>query len=387
MNTIDILKRLIAFDTTSANPNLELIEWCADLLRAAGANVVLLPDDTGKKANLYATLGPAHQRGIMLSGHTDVVPVTGQDWTTPPFELVEKNSRLYGRGTCDMKGFVASALSAALGAAKRDLATPLHLAFSYDEEIGCIGVRSLVDMLEQAPIKPAFCIVGEPTSMQVAVGHKGKLAAKAIMTGREGHSALAPMAVNAIHMATDFVASLRALQDQLACKGAQDTDYNVPYTTVHVGIIQGGVALNIVPNTCEVLFEIRSLAQDDPDALMHEIRMAADKIAENYQHIAPEAKIEIERTPNTYPGLSTPEDAAVVAFVKSLLGANDTMKVAFGTEGGLFSKQAGIPTVVCGPGSMDQGHKPDEFVSIDQLEKCDAMLANLVTRLEEGIDF
>ncbi len=386
MNTIEILDRLIAYDTVSANPNLDLIEWCAELIKDAGGDVTLIPDVTGKKANLFATIGPRDQSGVMLSGHTDVVPVEGQAWTKPPFELTLDDGKYFGRGTCDMKGFVAAALSAALTAAQSDLKTPLHLALSYDEEIGCIGVRSLVDMLADAPFKPKFCIVGEPTSMQVAVGHKGKMAAKATMIGREGHSALAPMAVNAIHMGVDFVNVLRDLQDRLAQKGAQDDDYSVPYTTIHVGKINAGVALNIVPNTCEVLFEIRSLAQDDPDALMDEIRAQADAIVAQYQPIAPEAAITIERTANTYPGLSTPEEAAVVQFVKSLLGANDTMKVAFGTEGGLFSEQVGIPTVVCGPGSMEQGHKPDEFVSVDQLAKCDDMLANLVARLKNGID-
>ncbi len=385
MKTIDILEKLIGFDTTSANPNLDLITWCETQLKSLGAEVTLIPDATGKKANLYATIGPRDQAGIMLSGHTDVVPVAGQSWTKPPFELTQEDGKFYGRGTCDMKGFVASALSAAFSASQKKLNTPMHLALSYDEEIGCIGVRSLVDMLAKAPVKPAFCIVGEPTSMQVAVGHKGKMAAKAVMIGREGHSALAPMAVNAIYMAVDFINVLRDIQDRLAREGAQDQDYSVPYTTIHVGKINAGVALNIVPNRCEVLFEIRSLNEDNPDSLMDEIRTRADAIVEQYQKIAPEVAIEIERTANTYPGLSTPAEAEVVRFVKSLLGANDTMKVPFGTEGGLFSEQVGIPTVVCGPGSMEQGHKPDEFVSADQLTKCDAMLANLVARLEEGV--
>ncbi len=385
MQTADILSKLIAFDTTSANPNMDLIEWCAGLLRDAGAEVTLLPDDSGKKANLFATVGPTDRPGVLLSGHTDVVPVAGQNWSKPPFELTFEDGRYYGRGTCDMKGFVASALSAALSASTKDLQTPLHLAFSYDEEIGCIGVRSLIDMLEAAPFKPAMCIVGEPTSMQVAVGHKGKTAAKATCIGREGHSALAPQAVNAIYLATDLIAEIRRIQERLAATGTQDFDYDVPYTTLHVGLINAGVALNIVPNHCEVTFEIRNLAENDPTVLMQEIKDRAEEIAERARVIAPEAAINIEMTANTYPGLATPEDGAVVAFVKSLLGANDTMKVAFGTEGGLFSSRVGIPTVVCGPGSMAQGHKPDEFVSADQLEKCDRMLAALTDRLVEGL--
>ncbi|PLS22462.1 acetylornithine deacetylase [Neptunicoccus cionae] len=385
MQTADILSKLIAFDTTSANPNMDLIEWCAGLLRDAGAEVTLLPDDSGKKANLFATVGPTDRPGVLLSGHTDVVPVAGQNWSKPPFELTFEDGRYYGRGTCDMKGFVASALSAALSASTKDLQTPLHLALSYDEEIGCIGVRSLIDMLEAAPFKPAMCIVGEPTSMQVAVGHKGKTAAKATCIGREGHSALAPQAVNAIYLATDLIAEIRRIQERLAATGTQDFDYDVPYTTLHVGLINAGVALNIVPNHCEVTFEIRNLAENDPTVLMQEIKDRAEEIAERARVIAPEAAINIEMTANTYPGLATPEDGAVVAFVKSLLGANDTMKVAFGTEGGLFSSRVGIPTVVCGPGSMAQGHKPDEFVSADQLEKCDRMLAALTDRLVKGL--
>lgn len=385
MKTLDILEQLIAFDTVSANPNRDLIHWCADLIKDAGGAVTLIPNATGKKANLYATIGPTDRAGVMLSGHTDVVPVEGQAWTKPPFALTLEDGKYYGRGTCDMKGFVAAALAAGLDAATKDLQTPLHLAFSYDEEIGCIGVRSLVDMLAAAPIKPAFCIVGEPTSMQVAVGHKGKMAAKATMIGHAGHSALAPMAVNAIYMAVDFITMLRDIQDRLATDGAQDSDYSVPYTTLHVGKINAGVALNIVPDRCEVLFEIRSLSADNPDALMAEIETRAEEIANRYRPIAPEVAIEIERTPNTYPGLTTPVEAEVVRFVQSLLGANDTMKVAFGTEGGLFSSQVGIPTVVCGPGSMDQGHKPDEYVSADQLAKCDEMLAKLITRLQAGL--
>jgi acetylornithine deacetylase len=385
MKTLDILERLIAFDTTSAHPNLDLIEWCADLLRGAGAEVVLIPDATGKKANLFATVGPRDRGGILLSGHTDVVPVAGQAWTKPPFQLTRADGRLYGRGACDMKGFVASALSAMLDAAGRELVTPLHLALSYDEEIGCIGVRSLIDMLEAAPFRPMFCIVGEPTLMQVAVGHKGKTAARAVCIGREGHSALAPTAVNAIYLATDLIGEIRAIQARLAASGAQDDDYDVAYTTLHVGLINAGLALNIVPNRCEVVFEIRNLAQDDPVALMDEIRARAAEVAARYHDVAPEAAIEITLTANTYPGLATPEDGAVVAFVKGLLGANTTMKVAFGTEGGLFSERVGVPTVVCGPGSMAQGHKPDEYVSEEQLALCDRMLGYLVERLVAGV--
>ena len=248
MKTINLLGDLIAYPTISADPNLALIAYCADLLRDAGAQVTLIKDKTGHKANLFATIGPSDRPGVLLSGHTDVVPVTGQDWSVPPFELTRKNDNLFGRGTADMKGFVASALSAALRAAKMDLKTPLHLAFSYDEEIGCVGVRSLIDMLAAAPFVPQFCIVGEPTQMVVATGHKGKTAARVTAKGRESHSALAPTALNAIHMACDMISVIRDIQSDIAANGFKDLAYDVPFTTLHVGKIDGGVALNIVPN-------------------------------------------------------------------------------------------------------------------------------------------
>ena len=384
MQTADILARLIGFDTTSSKPNRALMDWVQDLLGGAGITAQILPDASGGKANLYATIGPQDRPGVMLSGHTDVVPVDGQVWTRPPFVLTEAEGRYYGRGATDMKGFVASALAAALMAARRPLATPLHLALSYDEEVGCLGVASLIDMLAHAPHLPAMCIVGEPTGMQVATGHKGKIALRAACTGREGHSALAPMALNALHLGADFLGALRRLQDEVAASGLRDGDYDVPYTTLHVGKMQGGVQVNIVPNLCTLDFEIRNLAGDDPQALIDRLRVEADRITAPLKAAFPEAAITIDRLWD-YPGLGTPSSAPVVQFVKSLTGANGTMKVAFGTEGGLFSTRLGIPTVICGPGSMAQGHKPDEWVSVEQITRCDAMLAALLDRLEAGL--
>ncbi|MCR9122353.1 MAG: acetylornithine deacetylase [Phyllobacteriaceae bacterium] len=384
MDTRELLGRLIAFDTVSDRPNMPLIVFLRDLLEDAGADVHLIGDETGTKANLYATIGPRDRPGIALSGHTDVVPVEGQDWTVPPFELTQRDGKLYGRGTADMKGFVAAATAAAVRAARSELATPLHLAFSHDEEIGCIGVRSLIDMLAKAPFRPRFCIVGEPTSMQVGTGHKGKTALRAICTGREAHSALAPTGVNAIHLATDLVTHLRKMQAEIADRGASDAAYDVPYTTVHAGIIAGGVQVNIVPNRCVLDFEIRNLAEDDPAAMIASIGEAAGVIAAQYHDVAPESGIEIA-TLFSYPGLETPVDAEVVSFVKSLTGGNDTIKLAYGTEGGLFHRDLGIQTVICGPGSMAQGHKPDEFVTVEQLERCDAMLDALIDRLKSGV--
>jgi acetylornithine deacetylase len=384
MKTLEILEKLIAFDTVSHRSNLDLIEYVHTLLTDAGADVTLIKNAEETKANLYATIGPKDRPGVLLSGHTDVVPVAGQDWTKPPFALTQQDGRLYGRGTADMKGFLASALAVALDASTKSLKTPLHLALSYDEEIGCIGVRSLIDMLKNAPFRPLFCIIGEPTGMAVATGHKGKTALHADCIGKEAHSALAPTGLNAIHLAADFVTALRGIQAEIVETGAKDTDYDVPYTTLHVGKIKGGVVVNIVPNLCTLDFEIRSMVEDKPSEILERMKSAAAKIVEEARTHATEADIKITVT-NTYPGLNTPTDADVVSFVKSLTGANGTIKVAFGTEGGLFNQDLDIPTVVCGPGSMAQGHKPDEYVSVEQLEKCDLTLRELVKRLETGL--
>ena len=229
----DILAQLMAFDTVSSNSNMALMVYVKALLETGGIEVTLIPDAAG--GNLYATTGPKGGGGVMLSGHTDVVPVSGQIWTVPPFALTERDGRIYGRGAADMKGFVACAVAAMLAAARRPLRVPLNLALSYDEEIGCMGVRSLIDMLAAAPVRPRFCIVGEPTGMQVATGHKGKVALRATCVGREGHSALAPMALNALHLAGDFLGAVRRLQAEVAATGLRDGDYDVPYTTLHVG--------------------------------------------------------------------------------------------------------------------------------------------------------
>ncbi|HUF56833.1 MAG TPA: acetylornithine deacetylase [Thermohalobaculum sp.] len=380
MRSIDILERLIAFPTVSRDSNRALIDFARGLLAERGIDCRLVPDESGAKANLYATVGPQDRPGVMLSGHTDVVPVEGQDWTVPPFEMTARDGRLYGRGAADMKGFVACALAAALRA--DGLATPLHLALSHDEEIGCIGVRRLIDTLEDAPVRPALAIVGEPTSLSVATGHKGKTALRAVCRGREGHTAMAPLALNALHLACDFTAAVRGVQARLAEDGARDGDYDVPYTTLHVARIDGGVAANIVPNRAEVAFEIRTIAADDPAVLVAGLEAEAARIAADTGD--PDAAIAIEVT-NSYPGLETAPDARSVALVRELTGANATIKVPFGTEGGLFAARLGIDVVVCGPGSMAQGHKPDEFVAVEQMDRCDAMLDALLARLRTGL--
>ena len=389
-DTLELLDTLISFDTISARPNLELIHWVRDLLSRTDASVTVIGNADNTKANLYATVGPADKPGVLLSGHTDVVPVEGQQWTTSPFAMAVKHGKAYGRGTADMKGFVACALRTLLLASTRQLTTPLHLALSYDEEIGCVGVHSMLDMLAQAPFTPLMCIVGEPTELEVAIGHKGKTACHVTCTGRAAHSSLAPQALNAIHLATDFIHRIRQLQERLRQSGARDDAYDVPYTTLHVSNIHGGVALNIVPDSCRFDMEIRNLAEDNPESLMKIIRDDARQLTAAAQTHVEEANIELDLF-NTYPGLDTGADESVVSFVQSLTQSNDTtkangtMKVTFGTEAGLFSSKLRIPSVVCGPGSMQQGHKPDEFIALDQLERCDVMLGRLLDCLEVGI--
>lgn len=381
MTTRDLLETLISFDTVSRNPNRELMDFVRTWLGEYGIESLLVPNEDGSKANLYATVpGVAEDGGIMLSGHTDVVPIDGQHWTVPAFTLTEQDGRYYGRGTADMKGFVACAMTAMAKASSQPLQVPLHLALSYDEEIGCVGVRSLVEHLSNQTIQPRLCLVGEPTELSVAIRHKGKRGIQATFTGREGHSALAPQNLNAIHLACDFIAHLRSVQEQLAAPYAGHDHSKVPYTTVHAGLINGGTALNIVPNRCTVAFEIRNVAEDDPDELLESIQAHARELVAREQQRIPEAAVSFDLF-NEYPGLATPEDSWAVEFVKSLTGANGCTEVAFGTEAGMFSSRLDIPSVVCGPGSMSQGHKPDEFISIDQMQQCENMLERLLERM------
>jgi acetylornithine deacetylase len=375
VNTRELLDALIAFPTVSRDSNLDLIEFVRMYLAARGITSELFIDATGRKANLFATVGPKDRGGIMLSGHTDVVPVDGQDWSSDPFRMVERNGSLYGRGTADMKGFIASALAAIDRASRRTLRSPLHLALSYDEEVGCVGVRSMIDAMRQWDIKPRLCIVGEPTLLRPAIGHKGNVRLQAVCSGYAVHSALAPQGVNAIYLASDFIQRIRALQGRIEQAGGRDPGFDVPYTTLHVGIIRGGMALNIVPDHCELALEIRNMPDESAQSLVDAVRSEADEIRG-----ARGAKIEMSVT-GEYPGLSTPSDAEIVALAGSATGESARIKVGFGTEAGLFSTRLGIPCVVCGPGSISDAHRPDEFVSLDQLARCDSMLDSVLDSL------
>lgn len=378
-----ILDRLIAFETVSHMTNVPLMRFVQQVLADGGIDSTLIFDDTGAKANLFAIVGPRDVPGVVLSGHVDVVPVEGQTWTKPPFELTQDGTRLYGRGTTDMKGFDACAIAMMLDAAKRDLKVPLILALSHDEEVGCRGVGSMIDAMADWPTRPRLCIVGEPTSMEAAIGHKGKVALRVTCTGRAGHSSMAPMALNAIHLAMDFGVAVRDLQANIAANGPFDPDYDVGYSTLHLGKINGGVQVNVVAHTCTIDMEIRTLAEHDPAQLIAQLQTAAESITAPLRADFPEAAIVIERQWD-YPGLGTAPDADIVSFIKGLTGGNAHLKVAYGTEGGMYAQRLGLPTVICGPGAMAQGHMPDEFVELAQLARCEAMLAALLARCETG---
>jgi len=378
--TLQHLEKLIGFPTISRDSNLDLIAYVQEVLRGLGIVSRLVHNEDGRKANLWATIGPENVPGIVLSGHTDVVPVEGQAWTSDPFRLEKRGGDFFGRGTADMKGFIACCLSAAELAAAKTLHTPIHFAFSYDEEIGCVGVRRLLDILKDAPVNPRLCIVGEPTLMQAVTAHKGKLGFRVTAHGLEAHSSLAPIGVNAIYMAADLIGGIRAIQQDIAENGLRDGDYEVAYTTLHVGKMQGGEVMNIVPNRCTFDFEIRYLPEEDEAAIVARIKAAAEKIAASYRGVFAEARFEFSEL-QSYPAMNTPVDSEAVKFVHALTGGNSTGKITFGTEGGLFQKALGTPAVVCGPGNIAVAHKPDEHVSEAQLAQCDRMLERLVAKL------
>lgn len=381
MQTLEILDRLIGFPTVSADSNLAIIDYIQDYLNTRGFDVHRIADETGQKAGLFARIGPSDMPGILLSGHTDVVPTTGQNWTTDPFKMTLANGRAYGRGTTDMKGYLACVMALADRASRIDLKEPLKLAFSYDEEIGCVGIKSMIGQMGSTIGLARMCFVGEPTAMQVAVGHKGKVALRATCHGLSGHSAMAPEYLNALHLACDFVNELRGLQDDYSANGARDDDYNIPYSTIHVARISGGMALNIVPDKAEVEFEFRHLATDSPKEILARIKAAAQQVSASYLTEFPDAKIVIQQE-NAYPALQTAKDSHVVRYVQKLARVTDTTKVAYGTEAGYFSAHLGLPTIVCGPGGMDsQGHKPDEYIELAQLDACDAMFERLLCDL------
>lgn len=378
-DTLKLIRELIAFPTVSRDSNLELIDYVRELLRPLDADLRMTFDHDRRKANLFATLGPRGVPGVVLSGHTDVVPVDGQAWATDPFTVTERDGRLYGRGTSDMKSFIACTLALAPGFVQRGLQTPVHLAFSYDEEVGCLGVRDLLTDMVQAGIKPLSCIVGEPTEMRPVIAHKGKQSYRCTVRGLASHSAYAPYGVNAVEAAAEAVAFLKQLARRHRDRGPYDRGFDIAYTTVHTGVIRGGTALNIVPHDCVFDFEFRNLPGDDPNALLKEFETHVQNVIEpEMQAVDPRSGFKIVKM-SEIPALDTGAEAEITALAQEFSGSNDIIKVSFGTEASQF-QVAGVPTIVCGPGSIREAHKPDEFVTLEQVARCEHFLSGLMSR-------
>jgi acetylornithine deacetylase len=375
-----MIDRLIGFPTVSRDSNLGLIEWVRDYLQSHGAKIRLTQDATGKKANLFATLGDSPKPGLILSGHTDVVPVDGQNWDSDPFRVTERDGKLFARGSADMKGFIGIILAqapkfvAALNSNRLD--APLHYALSYDEEVGCLGVRGLIRDLEDNGIRPAGCVVGEPTSMQPIIAHKGTHRFRCAVHGREAHSSYVTHGVNAIEYAARLVVYIRQIADRLAQIEKRDYGFTVPYSTLSTGLIRGGIAANVVPKDCEFHFDMRTLPQASPDALYQEIRTYAEVLAREMQAIDPQSGIDLVWASQTA-GLASSETDAIVQWAMQLSNNSTVGKVSYGTEAGLFQKM-GVPTVICGPGDIAEAHRPNEFVALEQLAQCEAFMNRIL---------
>ena len=375
---IEMIERLVSFDTTSRESNLALIHFVRDYLASHGVDSTLIHDESGNKANLYATVGPAGVPGVALSGHTDVVPVDGQPWDSDPFSLVQKDGRLYGRGTSDMKSFSAIALALVPEFVARPLKTPIHFALSFDEEVGCLGAPLMIDRLgTELGVKPMIVIVGEPTDMAVVNAHKGVYSFNTRVRGLEAHSSGTHRGVNAVQYAAVLVHFLTEMADEMAARAEPESGFDPPYTTVHVGTIRGGTAHNIVPLDCAFTWEYRLLPGADPD----EIRMRFEQFAEEtvlprMHAVDPGTSIDTELRCYV-PGLVPEEGSPAEAIVMALARTNHTEVVAYGTEAGLF-QEVGIPTVICGPGSIRQAHQPNEYIELSQVRACESFMRRLL---------
>ena len=385
---IAILERLVAFDTISAKSNLELVGWVADYLDGHGIKSVLTRNPEGTKANLFATIGPGERGGVILSGHTDVVPVEGQAWNSDPFQLETRlagqgSERLYGRGTADMKGFIALVLAMMPQALAQPLEIPLHLAFSYDEEVGCLGVPDLIRGLPNGAARPRLAIIGEPTEMQIATAHKGIHFLRTRITGHEAHSSTPERGVNAIAAAAEIIAEIGRLAAECRALARPDSGFDPPYTSFNIGRISGGAAVNIIARDCAFEWEFRPVPGEDGAALQRRIDdFVAAELLPRMRAGHPEADVEtrtMARVPPLVPDPSSPAEA----LARRLTGANATTTIAFATEAGLF-QAAGIPAIICGPGSIDVAHKPDEFISREQLAAGEAFLDRLLAWARRG---
>lgn len=379
MNTRQWLERLIAFDTTSRNSNLDLIESVREGLAGHGVRADVIASPDGRKANLFATLPAADGRadgGIILSGHTDVVPVDGQDWHSDPFRIDERDGKLYARGSADMKGFIATSLALVPEFLAMPRKKPLHLAFSYDEEVGCVGAPVMLAELKQRGLRADGCVVGEPTGMQVVVAHKGINLFRCRVHGRAAHSSLTPRGCNAIEYAARLICRIRDIADHYRAHGPYDEYFDVPFTTLTTNQIQGGIAVNTIPELCEFQYEFRNLPGMSVDGIRAQVEQyVRDELLPRMRQEYADADIDITASASA-PGMETAEQEAIIELVRALTDDRETRKVAYGTEGGLF-QQAGIPTVICGPGHIEHAHKPDEFVALDQLAACESFLRKL----------
>lgn len=373
--TLQYLSQLVGFDTTSRNSNIALIEWAAQILADSGASLTFDYNDDKSKANLVATYGSG-AGGLVFSGHTDVVPVDGQHWDSDPFVADVRNGKVYGRGTCDMKGFIAVVLSHAklFGAAR--LTQPIHVALSYDEEVGCLGIPHLLANMKDKGIQPSGCIVGEPTSMRLIGSHKGGQIYRCTVKGCSAHSSLTPQGVNAIEFAAKIISHIRDLADQEAESGLKDSEFDVPFSTISTNTILGGSAKNIIPSECEFYFDFRHLPGIHPDSLINAVKKyASNEVLPRMQKTNRAARIDFECI-GSIPALDTKANEQIFQLACSLLGETRAGKVAYGTEGSFF-QEAGIPTVVCGPGSIEQAHKPNEYVALDQLAICENFIGKI----------
>lgn len=380
-DTCNVLAELIAFPTVSADSNVELITYAAEQLGRCGASLTISRDESGSKANLFATIGPEGDGGIVLSGHTDVVPAEPEEWTGDPFAMRSNDGLLYGRGACDMKGFIAATLATAPLFASRDLKRPVHYAFTYDEEVGCLGARQLVGELREAGLRPATAIIGEPTNMRIIEGHKGCYEYTTAFSGLEGHGSLPEAGVNAVEYAVRYITRLMELGEELKTRAPAKSRFTPPWTTVQVGRIEGGAARNVIAGACSVEWEMRPVHTDDADLVKDSLsRYCAEVLLPQMRSVSPEASIDTEVIGEVQ-GLLPADENEAREIIAELTGNNDCEVVSFGTEAGLFQSY-GMSVAVCGPGSIEQAHKPDEFVAVEQLDACLAMLTGLADRLE-----
>ena len=375
MTPVEMLAALVAFDTTSRESNLPLIEFVEDYLDGLDVRHIRVDYEAGRKTNLYATIGPDVAGGIVLSGHTDVVPVDGQVWASDPFTLTEREGKLFGRGTCDMKGFIAVALALVPQLKAMALKTPIHLAFSCDEEVGCKGVRPLVAHLKDQVKRPRAVLVGEPTMMKVVNGHKGAMTFSTDVTGHAAHSSLTHQGVNAITVAADMIGEMGRIRQDLIAAGDPTGRFDPPYSTIHVGVIAGGTAKNIVPQHCGFQWETRLLPNADAAAVPARMDAFARSLEPAMRAVWPEAGIATRKT-NDVPGLRPEEGSEAERLALNAAGSNATHAVSYCTEAGLF-QAIGIPAVICGPGNIEQAHKPDEYVEVSQLKACGDYLFRL----------